>query len=77
MRDGFRRIALAQGLLPSARTSEVSPAWTDAVLSALLQIDKSAVPHPSAVDGMNVPDPALTARMPAAGSNGLMGHEQI
>jgi hypothetical protein len=77
MGNGFRRIALAQGLLPPARTSEVSPAWTDAVLSALLQIDETTTPCASVAREMDVPDPALTARIPAAGFNGLMGRGQI
>ena len=77
MGNGFRRIALAQGLLPPMKTSEVSPAWTDAVLSTLLQIDEPPRPHTPAADLISVPEPLLAAHLPAAGSNGLMGHEQI
>jgi hypothetical protein len=77
MGNGFRRIALAQGLLPPMKTQEVSPAWTDAVLSALLQIDDSGTPSQSAAGQMTLPDPALTAHLTAAGANGLVAHEQI
>lgn len=76
MGNGFRRIALAQGLLPPVSTPEASPAWTDAVLAALLQIDEAEPLHTSSASAMALPDPALTARRPAA-ANGLRGHEQI
>lgn len=42
MENGFRRIALAQGLLPEPPSSNESPRWTDAALSALLQIPDPA-----------------------------------
>lgn len=74
MGNGFRRIALAQGLLPPVSTPEASPAWTDAVLSALLQIDDADA---SATGAMSLPDPALTPHATASASNGLMGREPI
>lgn len=74
MGNGFRRIALAQGLLPPVKTTELSPAWTDAVLAALLQIDDADA---SGADAVSLPDPALTPHVTAAASNGLMGREPI
>jgi hypothetical protein len=41
MRKSFRRIALAQGLLPHDAASGDPTRWTDKELKALLQIDEA------------------------------------
>jgi hypothetical protein len=41
MGNGFRRMALAQGLLPQDLPPEESPAWTDEALAELLQVEKA------------------------------------
>jgi hypothetical protein len=51
MGNGFRRIALAQGLLPQGRSSDGLAAWTDATLVALLQIEDAPVQIDPALSG--------------------------
>lgn len=47
MGNAFRRIALAQGLLPSTELPEPPSSWTDEALNALLQIDETATSVPA------------------------------
>lgn len=56
MGNGFRRIALAQGLLPLDAVSPDVTVWTDAALVALLQIEDGPVPaHAAEAMGGRLP----------------------
>jgi hypothetical protein len=72
MANGFRRIALAQGLLPQGTASDLSPAWTDAALSALLQIDDAPQQIDPPAREQEAPQPRspdrAAAQMGAAGA---------
>lgn len=63
MDNGFRRIALAQGLLPEPPASDAAPRWTDAELTALLQI---ADPPPQTAPLAH--DPQVPSPPPHAGA---------
>lgn len=67
MGNGFRRIALAQGLLPQPTMFDVAHSWTDAELASLLQVEDGPVrvdpPELDAPHPVRVPEQAARVAM--------------
>jgi len=62
MTKAFRRIALAQALLPPGEVADPTPPWTDEALNALLQVDETPVAVVVAPRIIAVAEPSTAVR---------------